>query len=726
MYRTFNSFVVRVPHSSFSSLEDEALETKILNPHVQEAIYVASPVLFAELQKYIAGNIRSIDEKQRIEAAIYRYISRMSSRCTPFGLFAGCSMGHITGDKTNIVLGGYNRHTRLDMYFLCTLSQELSKLSGIKEKIRYYPNTTLYQVGKKYRYVEYQYIQSRRVHRISSVDRSIYIDAIIKKAQKGIKLNELISYLANHVIEREEALAFIEELIDFQIIVGELSPSVTGGDFLSRTIRVLEELNSNKDIIKSLNEIQEMLYQLDSNQTKHAGIYQIIIQKIKEIKVPFEEHFLFQVDMTRNVAEATMGQEIIKELQSTMAFLNKTTIGRKNESLSQFQQAFYSRYEDREVPLMEVLDIEIGIGYPVKNDAGVISPLLENFYVPGQENQRMSFQPDAFLSILLKKTIEALKLNGKEVILDDDDVKNFKTNWDDLPPTVYSMFEILKSGSDHPLIHLTGFSGVCGAKLIARFAHTDETVSRFVSEIAAKEQELMPDVILAEIAHLPNSRVGNVLARPHIRDYEILYLAYSDLPKERLIYMSDLYLSIRQGKICLRSKRLNREIAPRLTNAHNFTTYSMPVYRFLGDMQMQHGRSGLYFNWGYLYNEFDFLPRVRYRNTILSLATWKVKTTEIKHLFALKDEDQLLAETGKWRETYSLPPKMLLKDGDNELLVDWENVRSIRALFSVIKKRAVITLTEFLYDPENSVVRDESENPYPNECIVVFYKDTKK
>ena len=152
----------------------------------------------------------------------------------------------------------------------------------------------------------------------------------------------------------------------------------------------------------------------------------------------------------------------------------------------------------------------------------------------------------------------------------------------------------------------------------------------------------------------------------------------------------------------------------------------MPVYRFLCDMQMQHGRNGLYFNWGYLHNELNFLPRVRYRNTILSLATWKIKTAEMKHLFAIEPDDQLLAETEKWRGNYPLPTKMLLSDGDNELLVDWENARSIKALFSIIKKREMITLTEFLYDPEHSVVRDEQGNPYLNECIAVFYKDSKK
>lgn len=726
MYSPFNQFKVRVPQFSFSSLKVVSFEAKILNPQVQEAIYIASPVLYSELQKYVAGTITNKNEKQRIESSLYKYISRMSSRCTPFGLFAGCSIGRIANDKVNIVLSEHNRYTRLDMFFLCTLSQKLSKLPDIREKVKYYPNSTLYPIGKKYRYVEYQYKKNRRVHQISSVEHSSYLNAIIEMAKDGVKVSEILAYLVESRIEQSDAKEFINDLIHSQIIVSELSPSVTGDNYFTRIIQVLEKINVDKAILSPLKKIQEILFQLDTNRQDNIKLYHDIIHKIKKINIPYEEKFLFQVDMIKNTQEAVLEKSIVNELQSTMTFLNKITNRSKNENLNQFQQAFYSRYEEKEVLLMEVLDPEIGIGYPVGKATGDISPLLENFVTPSRTNLERNYHSSPFLSILFKKVMEALKQDENEIVLCDDDVKDFKTNWDDLPPTMYSMFEILKSNSDDSLIHLTGFSGTCGANLMARFAHTEKNIDKFVNEIVIKEQELMPNVLLAEIAHLPDTRVGNVLFRPHIRDYELLYLANSDLPKKQQVYMSDLYLSIQHGKICLRSKKLGKEVIPRLTNAHNYRNNSMPAYLFLCDMQMQHGRSGLRFGWGYLNNELDFLPRVRYKNTILSLATWKIKTAEMKHLFAQKDDNQLLAEIKEWRKKYPLPSKMQLSDGDNELLIDWENIRSIKALFSTIKKREMITLTEFLYDPDNSVVRDENGNPYLNECIVAFYKNQKK
>ena len=268
MFKAFHSFFIRTPHSPFNSLKEEVFETKILNPQFREAIYVASPVLYAELQKYIAGSIKDSDEKHRIESSLYRYIIRMESRCTPFGLFAGCSIG-VIGEETRIVLKETNRCTRLDMYFLCTLSQELSKLPEIREKVRYYPNTTLYPMGKKYRYIEYQYTKSSRIHRISSVDRSVYLDTILKTARKGVRIDELLRYLVESVIEHDDAKRFLEELINSQIIVSELSPSVTGDDYFTQIIWILEELNINEALLSSLKEIQETLRQLDSPHPLH-------------------------------------------------------------------------------------------------------------------------------------------------------------------------------------------------------------------------------------------------------------------------------------------------------------------------------------------------------------------------------------------------------------------------------------------------------------------------
>ena len=223
--------------------------------------------------------------------------------------------------------------------------------------------------------------------------------------------------------------------------------------------------------------------------------------------------------------------------------------------------------------------------------------------------------------------------------------------------------------------------GTSGANLLARFSHLHPDIEQLIKEITRKEQKLEQDAVLAEISYLSDARMGNISARPNIREHEIVYLSLSKIPKEKQLSVSDLMVSVRNGKLLLRSKSLNRSIIPRLTTAHNFRNTTIPVYRFLCDMQHQSGRTGLHFNWGTFAESLSYLPRVRYRNTILSPAKWKITQEEFKRFLAIKEEQQLLMEINDWRIQKMMPQFVLHTENDNQLFVDWESVASIFAFF---------------------------------------------
>jgi len=137
------------------SCENDKFAEILTNKYFQEAIYTASPELYRELLKYLEGKLSDKKELERLHSSLERYFSRMSTRCTPFGLFAACSYGEIR-NKTSIQVEDFiQKEPRLDMYYLCALSQSLSQIPEIRRKIRYYPNSSLYSTGKKYRYIEY-------------------------------------------------------------------------------------------------------------------------------------------------------------------------------------------------------------------------------------------------------------------------------------------------------------------------------------------------------------------------------------------------------------------------------------------------------------------------------------------------------------------------------------------------------------------------------------------
>ena len=184
-------------------------------------------------------------------------------------------------------------------------------------------------------------------------------------------------------------------------------------------------------------------------------------------------------------------------------------------------------------------------------------------------------------------------------------------------------------------IYLKAIGGTSSTNLIARFAHSNPEIKNIVTDIATfEEEELTNNSLLAEIAHLPNNRVGNILLRPSFRKHEIPYLAKSNIKYENQIHLSDILIKVNQGSgaIDLISKKKNKKILPRLSIAHNFATSTHPIYRFLCELQYQNLRGQIGFSWGSLTHLFKFLPRVTYKNIILSRAVWNLKKTDFEEI----------------------------------------------------------------------------------------------
>ena len=384
---------------------------------------------------------------------------------------------------------------------------------------------------------------------------------------------------------------------------------------------------------------------------------------------------------------------------------------------------FNKRYEGREMPLLFVLDNEIGIGY-ASNTSGDISLLVDDLALPrgfsSSNVSHSSIQP-----ILMQRYQQSLQ---NVIELTDDDVKGIEAVWDDMPPTISVLCQILQDDDNGSSVFIKSTGGQSAANLLGRFCHLDEKILNHTVAITAKEAEMNPDVIFAEIVHLPESRIGNILLRPVLRPYEISYLAKSGVHSDFELSADDLYVSLKNNHIVLRSKRLNREIVPRMSTAHNYSGQNpMPVYHFLCDLQHQNGRTGLGFFWNETAQQLDYLPRVVYKNCILSQARWTVHEKEMKAFFGIKEDCELLTKIKEWRMKRNIPDTVVLADGDNELYVDMNHPLSVRAWLSVVKKRPSFHLEEFLFDPETAVVHSP-EGVFINEFIFAFYREsvTKK
>ncbi|MDR1345349.1 MAG: lantibiotic dehydratase family protein [Bacteroidales bacterium] len=733
-YNPFRKYVLRTPamavHESVKKKsEQEILEAFLDDSYFLESIFMASSVLYEELMRYRAGKLPQKEEKH-LTLSLLKYATRMMWRCTPFGLFSGCSVGQL-GDQTDIVLPvpqEYNRYIRLDMNYLCALIQHIEKQETIRALLKYFPNNSCYPVSNQLRYVEYHYRNANRKHNLVLVDNSAYLQKLLESANKtgGKTIKELAECIKDEEISLEEASEFIVELIDNQLLISELEPSVTGKDVLDKFIEQLQIIDNTLPVVQQLVDIQSFLKEINSSPIGSTlALYEQIIDIIKSIGVKFEAKYLFQTDMIKVPVKATLPETVPAAVWEAVTFLNKLTLFYGNPNLNDFKTAFYNRYESMEMPLLQVLDNEMGIGYPV-NRQGDVAPLLEKYVLPNPDmgqNQSVNWSP--VQAVLHQKYLEAYAQKQYEIKLSETDFKLQEAQWNDVPNTLAAMCRIFIDKEQNPLIYLSSCGGSGAGNLLARFAHADPDMEDFVQQITQKETELQEDAILAEIVHLPESRIGNILFRPVIRPYEIPYLAKSAVDFAHQIPLSDLFVSLKNNRILLRSKRLNKNIIPRLTTAHNFSMNAMPVYRFLCDLQTAQQRAAFGLKWSNLTDSYAFLPRVSYKNVILSLARWTIKTDELKKMFeneAMVKTEHAPSLLQKWRSETLMPRYVVLPDGDNELFVDMDNLWSITLLLDVVKKRPQFYLEEFPHNMDNLLVSDIQGNKYVNECIFGFYK----
>lgn len=730
MYQAFDQIVFRFPHYPLEVIkkalsQKEYFQEMIRSDFFEEAIYFASPDLYEELQKYKAGKIKEKDYI-RVENALFKYLARMSSRCTPFGLFSSCATGE-KGDLSEVLLTHQvNIHVRFDMLYLCNLSQELGKLPEVRKIVKYYTNTTLYTQATKIRYIEYRFDTEKRIYQLVEVSNTPYLRDIIKIARKGCTFAELIKFLtATGEVSEEIARSYIDTIIDNQLLVSEIDPIITGSDFFEHILKVIERLDTNSEYYQKLSRVNRLLQKLPfAVPSEVIALCNQIEEEVKQLHIPFQKKFLLQVDTIRKLEKATLDNTLLTTLQDSMEFLNKITPRYTNNTLTNFIKCFSERYEEQEIPLLEALDPERGIGYPA-HEINDLHPLLGGLIIPGRVDPNASLQTNLFPihQILLKKLVTFNPQTDQEILLSDKDVKNLQPNWEDLPATMFTKFQILnfsENPRDYTLV-VNNFNGSSAANLLGRFVYCDPSIQKLVENIARKEQEIYKDQVVAEISHIPDSRVGNVLARPNFREYEILYLANSTLERKRILYPADLFLSVRNNRLLLRSQRLNKYIIPRLSTAHNYRNNPTPVYRFLCDLQSQGVRASLLFSWGSIEQQLEYLPRVRYKNIILSEANWKISVKSLENLIKETDSKKLMEEVRNWQTQLKLPRFVFLADGDNKLLIDLESRESIRVFLNMLSNRRQITLEEALCD-HYALTKDTEGFSYMHECIVSFYK----
>lgn len=688
-------------------------------PDLRDALFVASPAIEEALRR--DGATKDVDKRDRLDASLTKYLMRMAGRCTPFGLFAGVSVGTLA-ERTELRLASrsrYRRYTRIDMGYLTMLVDGLMKDQRVRHAVRYRRNSTLYVTAGRARYVEHRPGKRVRSYFLVSADLDESLREVLDRASEGVTFEALSSALARDGITIDEARAYVDELIEGQVLEPELATAVTAGDPMADLEEQLARYSDLQEVQATLASVRERLAAMDQGGIgAEPGAYREIAELVKSLPADSNIDHLFQVDMAKPGETLTLSESLVDEVARVAAALGRLFGGAPHDPLESFKKTFLERYDDREIPLLEALDEDCGIGFGTgRSIQSETAPLLAGLEFPSVAGeQRIAW--GELQNFLLRRLTEPRDPSAP-IRLTEDDIARFPPRSEPLPNAFCAMLSLLPPAEGGaPRFLWQGLYGPSGARLLGRLCHTDPDLLRGVREHLRQEEALDAERLYCEIVHSPDGRSGNVIARPPLRDHEIVFLARAGAQEEHQISLSDLLVSVRAGRVVLRSRRLEREIVPRLTNAQNYSM-GIGVYRFLGTLQSQGGQAGLGWHWG-PFESLPTLPRVEYGNVILAAARWNVSASDLR---VVKDSSvaALAQKFQEWAEEKRLPRWLGLREGDNVLPVDRENMFSVRAMVDAVGPRPNFELVELPWIGEKGVV-EGPEGTFANEIIIPFVR----
>jgi thiopeptide-type bacteriocin biosynthesis protein len=701
------------------------LEDIVTTAEFRDALFVASPSLAAAVDVWRKDP--DSDKGRAAERSLVSYFMRAAARPTPFGLFAGCTTGTI-GTRTCLRLPGlgrYRRHTRLDMDYLWALAKAVERDPLLREELDYRPNSSLYQVGDRLLFAEARQGRAGRSYQLVAVDTTPYLMQTLARARDGARLDTLAAALVDDDITRADADEYVAELADSQLLVADVQPQLTGDPPMDTSVAALGRHERSAGLAYRLAEAADGLAAIDADGIGvPAERYHATAAVLDDLPVSPDLSRFVQVDLTKPAREVSLGADVVSELLRGAEILQSLVRYRPHEGLRQFREQFTQRYESREVPLAQALDEENGIGFERSSSpTAEAAPLLAGLSLRYRQDQPAQWtRRDTFL---LDKFARALAAGSGEITVEASEAAALRDS-DTLPlPDAFEVLATVVADGEQGIgrgdfqVVLQSASGPSGARVLGRFCHADNELHQLVREHLAAEEAARPERVFAEVVHLPEGRVGNILCRPVLRGYEIPYLGRSGAPADRQLPLSDLLVSVQGERIVLRSRRLGCEVVPRLTTAHNHVGRGLGVYRFLCALQSQQIAPGIMWDWGPL-RQAPFLPRVVSGRVLLSRARWNLRDSELAAFSEPRGARQFAA-VQRLRELRRMPRHVVLADGDNELAVDLDNVLSIETLAHEVRARTAASFAEMVPGP-GQLCASGPEGLFTHQVIVPFVR----
>ena len=233
-----------------------------LDPLFAEAVAVASPSLASVLERVAVQGAPPSKPKdlRRLTSALARYRTRMATRATPFGLFAGVGVGEFGPAAHGRIGTAHRTYTRPDAGWLTMLIRRLEQDPEILRTLRVRSTDTWHRRGERVVLTDRQSCDEGTIRSWSetSVRFTSAVHDVLHIAAEPIVFEQLVAELDRRYPAATRAVLerFLVGLVGQGFLVTELCPPPDAPSSLDHVLDLLERVPAapTRALLRSIRE----------------------------------------------------------------------------------------------------------------------------------------------------------------------------------------------------------------------------------------------------------------------------------------------------------------------------------------------------------------------------------------------------------------------------------------------------------------------------------------
>jgi lantibiotic biosynthesis protein len=562
--------------------------------------------------------LAAADGATRAAAAVRRYVLRMSTRPTPFGLFAGACVVPV-GRETNLVSRGRAHYTARAWIDAEALEKTVAALSaeGDEDRVPLRPNPTLRLARGVYRYR----LPGTETADVVAVRATPAIGSVIAACGSGpASTAEMVAALIEAFpgAAPDDLRGFVRTLAERGLLLSDSGLLTAGAELSDTAAAFLRRCG----LPREAGTICRASARVGAQQPLNGSYPRLLgdvwdglardLPLLAQVPPQYRYHVELQVQ-----ADGTVGRPVLRSLARAVARLDE--IFPPVDLAVEFRQHFQERYGDATVPLLEAADPEHGVLGRGKRNLSRIAAGVELGPTPAEASGRINSVQSAALDHWLRTGVPY----------------DLGTPRADHPGSDSTgiIAQLIGPGGAPMTAVLFGASPRSPAAFLARFSSGRTELSARLREqvrATAVARAGREDVMSAEVVFSPAGRIGNVIVRPALCDETISLNGATG----GTLTLDRLLLRAEGDRLAVYDAVTRRPVVLFLSSAHGTDADHLdPLYTLLANVCQ---RATQPWTWGAL-SELSHLPRVCCGDVIVSPERWRLTGAAIKEAIGAGD-----------------------------------------------------------------------------------------